>query len=164
MDRQAAFRCCSALGTLLPSLPDWRLRRNGIINEDAEWYEHYFKAQGIEYSIIEVRKNIGAKMIEMKTGDMNPSMGACVFNDKQAYLVTTLMTHKKGSPNPLLIEKSCGNISMVNAVTQILYLTQLHVGSTNKLRLPITTGYADKICKNLDYVPTGQVENKLFFL
>ena len=31
MDRQAAFRCCSALGTLLPSLPDWRLRRNGII-------------------------------------------------------------------------------------------------------------------------------------
>ena len=140
------------------------IHRDGFNNEDAEWYEHYFKAQGIEYSIIEVRKNIGAKMIEMKTGDMNPSMGACVFNDKQAYLVTTLMAHKKGSPNPLLIEKSCGNISMVKAVTQILYLTQLHVGSTNKLRLPITTGYADKICKNLDYVPTGQVENKLFFL
>lgn len=86
-----------------------------------------------------------------------------VANDKRAYLVTTLMAHKKGSPNPLLIEKSCGNISMVNAVTQILYLTQLHVGSMNKMRLPITTGYADKICKNLDYVPTGQVENKLSF-
>ena len=90
--------------------------------------------------------------------------GAMQLRCSALNLVTTLMAHKKGSPNPLLIEKSCGNISMVNAVTQILYLTQLHVGSTNKLRLPITTGYADKICKNLDYVPTGQVEDKLFFL
>lgn len=140
------------------------IHRDGFSNEDAEWYEHYFKAQGIEYSIIEVRKNIGAKVIEENTGDMNPPMGACVFNDKKAYLVTTLMKNKKGSPNPLIIEKCCGSVSMENAVTQVLYLTQLHVGSTNKLRLPITTGYADKICKNLDYVPTGQIENKLFFL
>ncbi len=140
------------------------IHRDGFSNEDAEWYEHYFKAQGINYSIIEVRKNVGAKVIDENTEDKNPPMGACVFNDKKAYLVTTLMKNKKGSPNPLLIEKSCGDISMVDAVTQVLYLTQLHVGSTNKLRLPVTTGYADKICKNLDYVPAGQVENKLFFL
>ena len=140
------------------------IHRDGFSNEDAEWYEHYFKAQGINYSIIEVRKNVGAKVIDENTEDKNPPMGACIFNDRKAYLVTTLMKNKKGSPNPLLIEKSCGDISMVDAVTQILYLTQLHVGSTNKLRLPITTGYADKICKNLDYVPAGQVENKLFFL
>ncbi len=140
------------------------IHRDGFSNEDAEWYEHYFKAQGINYSIIEVRKNVGAKVIDENTEDKNPPMGACVFNDRKAYLVTTLMKNKKGSPNPLLIEKSCGDISMVDAVTQVLYLTQLHVGSTNKLRLPVTTGYADKICKNLDYVPAGQVENKLFFL
>lgn len=63
------------------------------------------------------------------------------------YLVTTNMKQKKGPPNPLCIEKKCGNVSMVNFVRQILYLTQLHVGSTNKMKLPITTGYADKICK-----------------
>lgn len=140
------------------------IHRDGFNNEDADWYEHYFKAQGINYSIIEVRKNVGAKVIENNNEDMNPSIGACIFNDKKAYLVTTLMKNKKGSPNPLIIEKSCGDITMTDAVTQVLYLTQLHVGSTNKPRLPITTGYADRICKNLDYVPTGQVENKLFFL
>jgi argonaute-like protein implicated in RNA metabolism and viral defense len=140
------------------------IHRDGFSNEDSEWYEHYFKAQGIKYSIIEVRKNVGAKVIEENDGNLNPPMGACIFNNNKAYLVTTLMKNKKGSPNPLVIEKSCGDISMEDAVTQVLYLTQLHVGSTNKLRLPITTGYADKICKNLDYVPTGQVENKLFFL
>ena len=140
------------------------IHRDGFSNEDAEWYEHYFKAQNINYSIIEVRKNVGAKVLEENSTDLNPAMGACVFNDNKAYLVSTLMKGKKGSPNPLVIERTCGDISMTDAVTQVLYLTQLHVGSTQKPRLPITTGYADKICKNLEYVPTGKVENKLFFL
>lgn len=103
-------------------------------------------------------------MMDMGSSDMNPAAGSCIYNENKAYLTTTIMKNKKGSPNPLLIEKACGDISIENAVTQVLYLTQLHVGSTQKTRLPITTGYADKICKNLDYVPTGQVENKLFFL
>ncbi len=140
------------------------IHRDGFSREDEVWYEHYFKAQGINYSIIEVRKNIYKKMIDLKLADMNPASGSCVYNDNKAYLVTTIMKNKKGSPNPLLIEKACGDVSITDAVTQILYLSQLHVGSTQKTRLPITTGYADKICKNLDYVPTGQVENKLFFL
>ncbi|SCZ81340.1 Piwi domain-containing protein [Pseudobutyrivibrio xylanivorans] len=140
------------------------IHRDGFSNEDKEWYEHYFKAQGINYAIIEVRKNIYKKMLDIDTSDMNPSAGSCIYNSNKAYLVTTVMKGRKGSPNPLLIEKACGNISIGEAVTQILYLTQLHVGSTQKMRLPITTGYADKICKNLDNVPTGQVENKLFFL
>lgn len=32
------------------------------------------------------------------------------------------------------------------------------------MRLPVITGYADKICKNIDYVPQGRLEGKLFFL
>lgn len=140
------------------------IHRDGFSREDEAWYEHYFKAQGINYSIIEVRKNIYRKMMDMGSSDMNPAAGSCIYNENKAYLTTTIMKNKKGSPNPLLIEKACGDISIENAVTQVLYLTQLHVGSTQKTRLPITTGYADKICKNLDYVPTEQVENKLFFL
>lgn len=140
------------------------IHRDGFSNENSEWYEHYFSAQAIKYSIIEVRKNVRAKLLEENGDDLNPSFGVCVFNDKKAYLVSTVMKNRKGSPNPLLIEKNCGDISMADAVAQVLYLTQLHVGSTQKTRLPVTTGYADKICKNLEYVPAGQVENKLFFL
>lgn len=140
------------------------IHRDGFSNEDSEWYEHYFKAQGINYSIIEVRKNVGAKILQENDGDMNPVIGSCIFNNKKAYLVSTLMKNRKGSPNPIILEKNCGDIRMTDAITQVLYLAQLHVGSTQKPRLPITTGYADKICKNLDFVPTGKVENKLFFL
>ncbi|SDB53878.1 Piwi domain-containing protein [Butyrivibrio sp. INlla16] len=140
------------------------IHRDGFSNENSEWYEYYFNAQGIKYSIIEVRKNVRAKLIEENGNDLNPAFGSCVFNDKKAYLVSTLMKKRKGSPNPLLIEKNCGDVSITDAAAQVLYLTQLHVGSTQKPRLPVTTGYADKICKNLEYVPAGQVENKLFFL
>lgn len=58
----------------------------------------------------------------------------------------------------------CGNVSMAHILKQILYLSQLHVGSIQKLRLPITTGYADKICKNKDYIPDGKMDDRLFFL
>ena len=77
---------------------------------------------------------------------------------------TKNMKNKKGSPNPILIEKKCGNLSMAYILTQVLYLSQLHVGSTQKMRLPITTGYADKICKNREFVPEGKMDDRLFFL
>lgn len=95
---------------------------------------------------------------------MNPTMGYCVYNNNKGYLVTTDMKNKKGSPNPILVEKKCGDVSMAHILTQILYLSQLHVGSTHKMRLPITTGYADKICKNRDFVPEGKMDDRLFFL
>ena len=37
-------------------------------------------------------------------------------------------------------------------------------GGTHKMRLPIITGYADKICKSRDYVPEGEMDDRLFFL
>lgn len=47
---------------------------------------------------------------------------------------------------------------------QVMYLSQLHVGSTHKTRLPITTEYADKMCKNREFIPDGILSNRLFFL
>ena len=120
---------------------------------------------GIMYNIIEVRKNISSKLIFWQNGQIeNPPMGYCVYNADKGYLVTTNMKNKKGSPNPILIEKKCGNLSMADILTQVLYLSQLHVGSTQKMRLPITTGYADKICKNREFVPEGKMDDRLFFL
>ncbi len=141
------------------------IHRDGFSNENDEWYKNYFGAKGIEYSIIEIRKNISSKLILIRDGNIeNPTMGYCVYNDSKGCLVTTDMKNKKGSPNPILVEKKCGNISMADILTQILYLSQLHVGSTHKMRLPITTGYADKICKNRDFVPEGKMDDRLFFL
>ncbi len=141
------------------------IHRDGFSNENDEWYKNYFGAKGIEYSIIEVRKNISSKLMLIQDDDIqNPEMGYCVYNNNKGYLVTTNITNKKGSPNPILIEKKCGDVSMENILKQVLYLSQLHVGSTHKMRLPITTGYADKICKNRDFVPEGKMDDRLFFL
>lgn len=141
------------------------IHRDGFSNENDDWYKNYFGAKEIEYSIIEVRKNVSSKLILLLDNEvMNPTMGYCVYNSNKGYLVTTEMKNKKGSPNPVLVEKKCGNVSMAHILTQILYLSQLHVGSTHKMKLPITTGYADKICKNRDFVPEGQMDDRLFFL
>lgn len=141
------------------------IHRDGFSNENDDWYKKYFETKGIEYTIVEVRKNISAKLLLLQDDEvMNPSMGYCVYNNQKGYLVTTDMGNKKGSPNPILAKKKCGNVPMPIIIKQILYLSQLHVGSTHKMRLPITTGYADKICKNRDYVPEGKMENRLFFL
>lgn len=141
------------------------IHRDGFSNENDEWYKNYFGTKEIEYNIIEVRKNISAKLILLQNERVeNPTMGYCIYNNSKGYLVTTDIKNRKGSPNPILIEKKCGNISMENIFKQVLYLSQLHVGSTHKLRLPITTGYADKICKNKDYIPEGKMNDRLFFL
>lgn len=141
------------------------IHRDGFSNENDDWYRNYFGAKSIKYSIIEVRKNISSKLILLQDGKvMNPAMGHCVYNNNEGYLVTTDMKNKKGSPNPILIEKKCGDVSMPYILTQILYLSQLHVGSTHKMRLPVTTGYADKICKNREFVPDGKMDDRLFFL
>lgn len=141
------------------------IHRDGFSNENDEWYQEYFGEKEIAYTIVEVRKNISSKLVLIEDGEIkNPTTGYCVYNKEKAYLVTTNMKNKKGSPNPLLIEKKCGNISMGDVLKQVLYLSQLHVGSTQKMRLPITTGYADKICKNWEFVPEGKMNQRLFFL
>lgn len=66
--------------------------------------------------------------------------------------------------NPLKIEKTYGDIDMKLILKQIYSLSQIHIGSTKSLRLPITTGYADKIGKAIEYILQGVVDNRLFFL
>lgn len=141
------------------------IHRDGFSNENDDWYKSYFEAKGIEYCIVEVRKNISSKLMIIEDNKIyNPTMGYCVYNNNKGYIVTTNIVNTKGSPNPLLIEKKSGSLSMAKILTQIMYLSQLHVGSTHKMRLPITTGYADKICKNRDFVPDGKMDDRLFFL
>ena len=141
------------------------IHRDGFNNEQNEWYEQYFESKKINYTLVEVRKNICSKIISLNNGKIqNPMAGSFLYKENKAYLVTTNLKVKKGSPNPLIIEKKCGDLSLDDIVKQVFYLSQMHVGSTQNMRLPITTGYADKICKSKDFVPEGKMDNRLFFL
>lgn len=87
------------------------IHRDGFSNENDDWYKNYFGAKGIGYSIIEVRKNVSSKLILLQDDKvMNPTMGYCVYSNNKGYLVTTDMKNKKGSLNPILVEKKCGDI------------------------------------------------------
>ena len=51
------------------------IHRDGFSNENDDWYRNYFGAKGIEYSIIEVSKNVSSKLIlQHDEKIMNPTM------------------------------------------------------------------------------------------
>ena len=141
------------------------IHRDGFSREDLDWYNKYFGKKNIEFSIIEVRKNFATRLANNFNNHIsNPSKGSFILKDNEAIVVTTDIKDNIAAPKPIKIEKTYGNIDMETVVKQIYALTQIHVGSAKSLRLPITTGYADKICKAIEYIPSGIVDNRLFFL
>lgn len=74
------------------------IHRDGFSNENDAWYEKYFGAKGIAYTIVEVRKNISSKLAIIEDGVIkNPEMGYCIYNNNKGYLVTTNMKNKTGA-------------------------------------------------------------------
>ncbi len=141
------------------------IHRDGFSNEDAVWYQNYFGKKGINYSVIEVKKFYFSKLLREENGiAKNPQCGDCLVNDTEAFIVTTDIKDGRASPRPLHIKKQVGNLPMDIILQQILALSCMHFGATKKSRLPVTTFYADKICKNINYVPEGKFGNRLFFL
>lgn len=141
------------------------IHRDGFSREDLSWYENYFNNKGIQFNIIEVRKNTPLKIAGIdKKKVSNPSIGSYIIKGNKAFIVTTDIKEKLGSPKPLKIEKTYGDIDILTALNQIYALTQIHVGSPKSMKLPITTGYADKICKSIEFIPQGVLDNRLFFL
>lgn len=141
------------------------IHRDGFSNEDANWYKNYFEKKGINYSVIEVKKFFSSKLLREENGiAKNPQCGDCLVNETEAFIVTTDIKDGRSSPRPLHIKKQVGNLTMDIILQQILALSCMHFGATKKSRLPVTTYYADKICKNIDYVPEGKFGNRLFFL
>ena len=141
------------------------IHRDGFSNEDAEWYKNYFDNKQINYTVVEVKKYVSSKLLCDVNGiALNPSCGSALINEDEAFIVTTDIKDGKASPRPLHIKKQVGNLQMKTVVQQILALSCMHFGATKKSRLPVTTYYADKICKNIDYIPEGKFGNNLFFL
>lgn len=141
------------------------LHRDGFSHEDDSWYQSYFGERNIRYAILEIRKS-GAPRIANLQDDFfnNPLLGTALVRGDTGILVTTQTRNGIGAPQPLLVCKKYGNIDLRMALEQIYCLTKLHTGSLHNLRLPITTYYADQICKSLDFLPKGQFLDKLYFL
>lgn len=141
------------------------IHRDGFSRENLNWYENYFGKYNIKFNIIEVRKNTPIKLANIDNNTIkNPEKSIYVVNKNKAYVVTTDIKENLGSPRPLKIEKTYGNLDMITILNQIYALSQIHIGSTKSMRLPITTGYADKICKAIEFIPQGVLDNKLYFL
>lgn len=141
------------------------IHRDGFSRESLNWYEEYFGKYNINFNIIEVKKNTSVKLASINGNIVNnPEKGQYVVKGNKAFVVITDIKENLGSPKPLKIEKAYGSLDMITILNQIYALSQIHVGSTKSMRLPITTGYADKICKAIEFIPQGKLSDKLFFL
>lgn len=142
------------------------IHRDGFSHEESNWYDSYFARRDIKFDVVEVRKNIPLRLMDTEAvnDEMNPASGSAIIKDNEAYLISTAVKPYLGAPRPLLLVHRKGELSIESIVRQIYVLSEMHVGSMRTSRLPLTTLYADKICKHHDHVPHDTLSNKLFFL
>lgn len=142
------------------------IHRDGFSHEESSWYDSYFARRDIKFDVVEVRKNIPLRLMDTKVmaDEMNPASGSAILKGNEAYLISTAVKPFLGAPRPLLLVHQKGDLSMESIVRQIYILSEMHIGSMRTSRLPLTTLYADKICKHHDHVPHDTLSNKLFFL
>lgn len=70
------------------------IHRDGFSNENDAWYEKYFGAKGIAYTIVEVRKNISSKLAIIEDGVIkNPEMGYCIYNKSDSHAKISLLQY-----------------------------------------------------------------------
>lgn len=142
------------------------IHRDGFSHEESAWYDSYFGRRDIKFDVVEVRKNIPLRLIDTdaEADEMNPASGSAIIKENEAYLISTAVKSFLGAPRPLLLVHQKGQLSMESIVRQIYVLSEMHIGSMRTSRLPLTTLYADKICKHHDHVPHDTLSNKLFFI
>ena len=81
--------------------------------------------------------------------------------ENKVAVMTTGKTEIKGSnnfvPRPIIINRCIGNNSPILLAEQVYWLSEMHIGSTQTIRLPITTYYPDKTAEYAleGLLPTG---------
>lgn len=142
------------------------IHRDGFSNEDMEWYIQYFSKKNIRFDLVEVKKFVSRRLMDMsrQNFELNPAAGTAVIKENEAYLITTDVKPYLGSPQPLHLVHCYGELTMEKIVKQVYVLSEMHTGSMRTSRLPLTTLYADKICKKHDCVPNNKLMGELYFL
>ena len=138
------------------------IHRDGHANEPLSWYQNYFGEKNIDFNLFEVIKSGAVRFAKGDRGRYaNPDVGTMILSKSMAFLVTT--EGHFGAPHPIRIEpKYNPTMTLETAARQIYYLTKIDAGCPNNVRLPITTFYADKICKALDYMPKDKISLPFF--
>ncbi|MBC6472634.1 MAG: hypothetical protein GDA48_07355 [Hormoscilla sp. GM102CHS1] len=132
---------------------------------------------GIEQvDVVEVIKSGTCRAVkynpENPKNSSNPEDGyAWEYARNEAVILTTGLRETKVSPKsaprPLRIRKRMGDTDLLTLAEQIYWLSLMQVGTTQTVRLPITTYYADRAASRAlkDLLPPGmQRERRLWFL
>ncbi len=104
------------------------------------------KSIGAEFSLIEVIKREAPRLYLDDNGMIkSPQKGNIFIIDRDnAFLISSPPPFRDSTPRPVRIH-NFGPISMKQAIRSVLALTQLHYGSLNPPRMPVTIHYSDKI-------------------
>ncbi len=130
--------------------------------------------EGLEQlDVIEVIKSGTCRAVAIQDGSYtNPEKGyGWEHCPKEAIILTTgkaqTKVSKNSSPRPLRIRLIMGDTDILTLAGQVYWLSEMQVGSTQTIRLPITTYYADRAAEySLEgLLPPGvHQDQRLWFL
>ena len=124
------------------------VHRDGYFRGDEiDTLRNWGNSIGSEFFLIEVIKRENPRIYEISGDSVGPPKKGTVFmfDDKNSLVVSSPPPFPGVTPRPLKIRIRYGNIQMIQALRTILSLTELHYGSTNPPRLPVTIHYSDQI-------------------
>lgn len=104
------------------------------------------KSIGAKFSLVEVIKREAPRIYSVEEHNTKAPLKGSVFrlDSDEAFVISSPPPFPGSTPRPLRI-KNYGPITLEQAIQSVLSLTQLHYGSLNAPRLPITIHYSDKI-------------------
>ena len=112
----------------------------------------HLKSAGLEQlDVVEIIKSGTCRAVEIgeEGSYQNPDKGyAWEHCANEAIVLTTGKREAKvstnSSPRPLRIRRRLGETDLITLAQQVYWLSEMQVGSTQTIRLPITTYYADR--------------------
>lgn len=141
--------------------------RDGISREELDNLKITMSNIGIDFDYIEITKGINRRIATIsKEKEWKTIMGRCYYKNNTAFICTTEPYEKIGMAQPIRIKSVFGNLDIEKVVEDAYKLTFMHVGALNKIRLPITTYYADlsSTYGNRELIPSNVDTNYLYFV
>lgn len=124
------------------------IHRDGYFRgEERDTLEKWGASIGAKFSLVEVIKREAPRLYkEDNKGIESPEKGSVFQLDpNQALVISSPPPFKGSTPRPLKVIKKSGDIDLKQAIRSVLSLTELHYGSLNPPRLPVTIHYSDQI-------------------
>ena len=141
--------------------------RDGISREELESLKNTMNNLEIEFDYIEITKGVNRRIATISTDKKwKTVMGRGYYKDNYAYITTTKPYEGIGMAQPIRVKRVFGKLDIEKVVEDVYKLTFMHLGATNKIRLPITTYYADlsSTYGNRDLIPSNIDTNCLYFI